>query len=686
MTTIDELGRKAASAARADAARLAASRLDSGLERLRLNDGPIVSTARRGRDPRRLLALGIAAALAAAAAIALVVNVNDAETTRVVPAEQPTQPSPSSTAVATTVAAETTDAPTTNAPAVDVSAGVIAVSHDELPPAFPATVLVGITDQTKAPLVAIGDTRIVTVDRAGSTAMLIDPYDPPSVPPQPVQLDVATTDSVAAGPGDVLYAVVQGDGIDMSLDAIALSGDRAGQVIASAPVPAVEFAEAPTAVLGHGAAGIIDRRTGKTLLGYVDLTGAPITLGRPGHQVVADGDLSTGDVNLKDSDGTHDWHLTINRDSSFDASPTVGGSPPAPSSHGGAVAWTSVGQDEAVVAVLAADGTGTWYSLADGWHVAASDLDGTILVRLNGSTVELARLDPPQRIDFLDQPAAPNQRIAFATTLPTSLTTADPCTIDNLEIVPTEEGAMGTSYGILNLRNKGSAPCAISGVPDVELLDAAGNVVQSTDPSLVAQSGGQSIVLVTDSWATSLLGAIANNVCGGNESSQLRFTVGGKTSSIPFAVGRPVDPQQCIPSEIHDPVAGALAVEAFAPVQLHESSTSPLADLQIGIEADPTVKAGEILHYDVVITATDTPFVVDQGNCPIYTETLGTASAQLLLNCNSSNAILIGARESVRFHIELPIPADASLGATTLTWTPIEPTGTPVTSSVTIVA
>ena len=57
-----------------------------------------------------------------------------------------------------------------------VPTDAIAVSHDDLPPAFPATILVGMTDQTQAPLVAIGDTHIVTV--AGSTATLIDPFDP----------------------------------------------------------------------------------------------------------------------------------------------------------------------------------------------------------------------------------------------------------------------------------------------------------------------------------------------------------------------------------------------------------------------------------------------------------------------------------------------------------------------------
>jgi Protein of unknown function (DUF4232) len=387
----------------------------------------------------------------------------------------------------------------------------------------------------------------------------------------------------------------------------------------------------------------------------------------------------TDDFTVHDPDGAHDWHLAINT-----ASPGfTGDASIAPSSHGGAAVWAEVGEDAHVVAVLAADGTGTWYSLADGWQVAASDLDGTILERLNGGTVELARLDPPQRIDFVNQPAAPHQRLAFAATLPTSLTSADACTIDALDIEPSEEGAMGTSYGIVNVRNKGDKPCSVSGVANVALLDDAGNVVQSTDPSLLGGSGSQPIILERDSWASSLLGAVASNVCGGNESSQLRLTIGTRSTTVPFAIGSPFNPEQCTPDQEQPPTPGKLPVEAFASMQPNEGSGLQ-SDLQFTVEVPTTVKAGDVLRYDVVVTTTDGPFVFDESNCPVYTETLGTATAQLLLSCNGTDGVLINTGESVRFHIELPIPADAAAGPATLTWTPIEPTGTPITAPVTI--
>jgi hypothetical protein len=68
----------------------------------------------------------------------------------------------------------------------------------------------------------------------------------------------------------------------------------------------------------------------------------------------------------------------------------------------------------------------------------------------------------------------------------------------------------------------------------------------------------------------------------------------------------------------------------------------------------------------------------------VYTETLGTASGQFLLNCTSGNGVVVGTGETVRFHVELPIPANATPGAATLAWTPIEPTGIAITAAVTI--
>ena len=698
MTTIDELGRRAAAGARADATQMAATRVESGLEQLRLDVGPIVAAPPRGLDPRRWVTIGVAAALAAAAIVAVVVNANDNETPRFVPSTQvttqPTQPTGPSTTVPATELPDTTQAPAV------VPLDAIAVTHDALPPAFPAEVFVTVaaspTDPVGLPLVAIGDTRIVTVDIDSSTATLIDPFSTDSSEVLPLAAALAGT-SIAAGPGDVLYGTVQGSDPLMSLVAIALSGDRAGQVLTSAPISAVEFAEAPGGVLGHGRDGIIDRRTGKTLLGYVDVTGAPTSLGRSAHTVgTINGDVASSDLVVRDPDGLHDWHLVIERDPTSPGSGN-GGAPAAPSSHGGAVVWTAVGPPddpsadvpsptEPVVAVLAADGTGTWYQLADGWQVGASDLDGTILSRRIGDKVELARLDPPQRIDFHFLPAAPHQRVEFAATLPTTLTTATPCTVDDLEVVPTAGGAMGTTYGGLSVRNKTDQPCEVIGVPDVALVDDAGSIVQSGDPALlVGSADAQAIVLERDSWATARLGPISN-ICLGNHSLQLRLTIAGRSTAVPFEVGGPFDPNSCDQSYNKPAVPGTLAVEAFATVEQNADVSSPFDSLDVTLEAPPTVRVGDVLRYDVVVSAKGDPYVISEYNCPIYSETLGFEVGQFLLYCNGSDGILISPGDPVRFHVELPISPEMAPGPATLSWTPIEPTGPTVTATVTITA
>jgi hypothetical protein len=47
-----------------------------------------------------------------------------------------------------------------------------------------------------------------------------------------------------------------------------------------------------------------------------------------------------------------------------------------------------------VIAELRADGSGSWWSLPDGWQVAASDTSGTVLARATPDGLTLARFLP----------------------------------------------------------------------------------------------------------------------------------------------------------------------------------------------------------------------------------------------------------------------------------------------------
>lgn len=696
MTTIDDLGARAAAAAHSDATAIAAARVDAGLEGLRRGEIAIVSTV-PGRHRRRpWIAIGAATAVAAAAAAVVVVAVRPDRMNR-----SQLVPAATATPLAEPVLSTTANQLGTSAATVVVATpDLIGVDQSARPEAYPAKSIFAFerpSGGTAAqPAVASADGRLVIVDPGVPTATVVDLYGTPAAS-RDVPLAVAPYE-IVSGPGDVLYGLVQGNNAEMWIDAIALAGDRVGQVLASAPVRAVEFSEAPRGVLGHGPDGIIDRRSGEQLIGYVDVSGAPTTLGGPAHVVTfASGDLVGGEAVVHDRDGVHDWRIGIVRhpDSPFSYN---GEAPPAPSSHGGAVVWTAVGPGddaasgqpvptEPVVAVLAADGTGAWYSLADGWQVASSDLDGTVLIRSSGPKVEFARLDPPQRFDFLDQPAKPHQRVQYASTLPTAATTAVPCSAGDVTITPFAEGVGGMLYGALFVRNSGDHACRVQGVPDVALLGDGGDIVQSTDPSLmVAGATATAVVLERDSWAVVGLGAVASNVCGGNQSSQLRVTIGDNSITVPFVVGRPFDPTSCDQSYDAPAAPGKLRVEPFIVIDAGSLPNDPLDHLSVVLDAPTTVHAGEVLSYDVVMSlANDEPYGALVGDgCPIYEESVGVVSAQLLLNCNTSGGVSFAPGESVRFHIKLAIPADAPTGPNTLSWTTTEPSGHTATTPITV--
>lgn len=215
--------------------------------------------------------------------------------------------------------------------------------------------------------------------------------------------------SIVVGPGDVIYGF--GDPIFQDGSAIptfryvavALSGDRAGNVLAARQLPANPYLELPRGSFGHGPDGVIDRgrSVNSTVIEYVDRDGAPATWSGPDPVMVemagVDGALRISTV----GDGpAWDLEITSSPDSADDY---VGPGPPAPSSGGRVVYSESIGSDltpgqdfgpnaTPVVAVLEPDGSGRWFRLPDDWNVAASDVWGTVLMRTTETTIELALL------------------------------------------------------------------------------------------------------------------------------------------------------------------------------------------------------------------------------------------------------------------------------------------------------
>lgn len=215
--------------------------------------------------------------------------------------------------------------------------------------------------------------------------------------------------ATAYGPGEVLYGLTTPDAgatvPEQDIVAIALSGARAGEVVASVPLDVNKrYLELPGAPLGHGPDGVIDRvrDVNATLIGYVDENGAPADWSAARPQLFSTSpELNQEPFTVANDAGTT-WTLEVE--------PTPerrgiynGPSPAAPSSDGLAVYWTHLGTASPgddyddpttwVIAALHLDGTAEWWSVPDGWWVVASDVWGTVLARRDGAILELALAD-----------------------------------------------------------------------------------------------------------------------------------------------------------------------------------------------------------------------------------------------------------------------------------------------------
>jgi hypothetical protein len=242
------------------------------------------------------------------------------------------------------------------------------------------------------PQVAVMEDGVVVVDRDGEEAIVI--ADDPALGTRRVQLD-AVPYAITAGPDDVLYGLVVAANDNVQVVAIPLSGPRRGEVVASADADATTFVELPVASLGHGPGGVTDRtrNTGEVLLGYVDVSGAPIesTQNWPDYGSAV-GDGKAWDFEVERHPG---WREPFTDDSG--AAPTIGGL---------GVYWTWIGADAGgggdfgtpsvpVIGVLHDGGEVAWWRLPEEWQVVASDVWGTLLARrLDDARIEFARFDP----------------------------------------------------------------------------------------------------------------------------------------------------------------------------------------------------------------------------------------------------------------------------------------------------
>ena len=252
-----------------------------------------------------------------------------------------------------------------------------------------------------------------------------------------------------------------------------------------------------------------------------------------------------------------------------------------------------------------------------------------------------------QTIAWLDQPGVPNQRLAWAHTLSTTTTNAPPCAFSALHLEADLNGGMGQVYGRLWVHNVSSSECEVQGLPDVDLMNDAGDVVAHTDPALAQADASAPVVLAPDSWAQAILGLVAASnpgLCAASPAfAELAIRLGSEAATIAYRGGGLISPE-CPPPTVPSSPTPLFGMSAFAPIP--DPSQYQFLGITARIEAPASVRAGEVLRYAVLFVNTSNDDVVpfSPSDCPIYRESVADASGQYVLNCGAVNSLSIPAR------------------------------------------
>jgi hypothetical protein len=263
----------------------------------------------------------------------------------------------------------------------------------------------------------------------------------------------------------------------------------------------------------------------------------------------------------------------------------------------------------------------------------------------------------------------PDTAQSDAYTQRTTETTAPACTMTDLGTALPPDGAAGSVYGTLYVRNTSVTPCSVQGVPDVELLDAHGQVVQSTATATTQQQQAPAVVLDPGSWAQAVIGKLANDTCGGQASTQVRVSVSHEVGSTTFAeaFGGPVT-QNC--GNYTDPgnTPGNLHPQAFTAIPGHQVTDN---NIHLSVQSPQQVSPNTEVSYYVTVGGPpgSRPFA---GPCPIFAQTIGDSTTTYRLNCKAADRT----KSEQTFEIHMRVPNDSSIighAMTTIDWALLTP-------------
>jgi hypothetical protein len=335
----------------------------------------------------------------------------------------PTVASPNATtgtAADTTTTAPQQSSTTATAPPTPTAANLTPISATYLdpPPMLELTTIAAVElafDPARggpsASAIALDNGAVAVIDHAAREIIVVDP----TAGDRRVPLDAAMpnlTGLAVGGPDRVLYVIFEG-GLKNPLSAteiaaIPTDGPRAGQAIATSPIDLISYTHTHPSVLGLGPTSVVDKRTGESLIHYVDATGGPLQaqlpapaypLAQPIENWAA---FETGLEVAPTKGAPATWHVDVDRaPGSFGG---LGDLPePTAIDSGRVLVTTAIGPSrpgdygaptQHVVAVLDPDGSGSWRSIPEDWQLAAADLYGPLYTRIIDSTIEISRPQP----------------------------------------------------------------------------------------------------------------------------------------------------------------------------------------------------------------------------------------------------------------------------------------------------
>jgi uncharacterized protein DUF4232 len=253
---------------------------------------------------------------------------------------------------------------------------------------------------------------------------------------------------------------------------------------------------------------------------------------------------------------------------------------------------------------------------------------------------------------------------------------AAPCLASALHARLFLQGATGSLVGGVTLLNAGTRPCALVGRPAVSFGAPAAarakwrvkRLAASTAPPDVLADPPGSLRALRPGKSASVT-VYWSNWCGPPPRALRLALASGTTIAIALARAPRCDAPQA-PSTV--------AVGPFMPAERHlpASSRLPLRAAIVGvrpIEVKPGLRAfrahrGRPFRYVVALTnAGSRTFRFARTSCPTYIEQVGLSHAEAyLLNCRPVPSI--SPNETVRFAMQITIPAQARLGNESLTW------------------